>query len=36
MEYLAKYIAGSISPLYDKTTYYNQMVAYNVQYSTDL
>lgn len=36
MQYLTKFMAGTLDPLYDNQTYFQQMYNYNVQFNTDL
>jgi len=36
MQYLTKYIAGTIDPIYDSSTYFTEEYQYNVTFNSDL
>ncbi len=36
MQYLSKYIAGSLVPIYDQKTYFDEIYKYNVTFNSDL
>lgn len=36
MQYLTKFIAGTLEPIYDKETYFNEVYQYNVTFNSDL
>jgi hypothetical protein len=36
MQYLTKYIAGTLDPIYDQRVYFEEQSIYNVTFDTDL
>jgi hypothetical protein len=36
MQYLTKYIAGTLDPIYDQNVYFVEQRSYNVTFDTDL